>query len=130
MSKPIAPQIPGAQQRIPFAAASATIREAHRAKNALSMRLPISRTLRNPQKQNSLQRHEFMNTDTRICGSQGRPLYINSTHLAQSRLSIGLTGLVILFRVACWPKLLSAAHFQNPESVPAPHLCFTLLFCG
>jgi hypothetical protein len=65
--------IPIAQWGIPFAAAAAPIREAHRAKKALPVRLPISGTLRNPQKERRLPRHELMHTDTRICASQSLP---------------------------------------------------------
>jgi hypothetical protein len=121
MSKSTAPLIPGAQQGIPFAASSAPIREAHRAQKALPVRLPISSTLRNPQKQRSLQRHELMHTDTRICASQGRPLYKNSTHLPQSRISVRLTGLVILFRAGCRLELLYAAHLpKSPKRLSPP----------
>lgn len=73
MSKSTAPGIPNAQQSIPFAAAAASIREAHRAKKALLVRLPISSMLRNLQKQRNLQRHKNLHTDTRICASQSLP---------------------------------------------------------
>jgi len=54
MDESTAPAIAIAQPGIPFAVAAAPIRETHRAQKALPMRLPISSTLRNPQKQNPL----------------------------------------------------------------------------
>src|ERR1035437_5499570 len=73
MTKSIAAGIPIAKQGIPFAVSAATIWEAHRAKKALPMRLPISSTLRNPQKQRSLPRHKKMHTAARVSVSQRPP---------------------------------------------------------
>src|ERR1035437_5547731 len=66
MTKSIAPGIPIAKQGIPFAGASAKIWEAHRTQKALPMRLQISSTLPNPQKQRTLPRHKKMHTAARV----------------------------------------------------------------
>jgi len=86
MTKSIAPGIPIAQRGIPFAAAAAKIWEAHRAQKALQMRLPISSTLPNPQKQKNLPRHKKMHTAARVSVTNKPPLRKKSTHLPQGRI--------------------------------------------
>ena len=121
MTKSISRLVPIVRQGIPFAAAAPTIREAHRPKKALPVRLPILSMLPKPQKQRSLQRHKFTRTYPRVCASQPCPSAQKIITLAMAGVHSDGSALPTHRPSSKIPNAFQHLRRAGPPTRPRPH---------